>query len=57
MLDVTSQNDTGLAGDLFALVWSAEDQKLYALNSADQRRRLDPRVFQGAGTESGSGSW
>ncbi len=34
VLDVTSQNDTGLAGDLFALVWSAEDQKLHALNSA-----------------------
>jgi gamma-glutamyltranspeptidase/glutathione hydrolase len=34
VLDVTSQNDTGLAGDLFALVWSAVDQKLYALNSA-----------------------
>lgn len=34
VLDVTSQNDTGLAGDLFALVWSARDQKLYALNSA-----------------------
>ena len=34
VLDVTSQNDTGLAGDLFALVWSARDQRLYALNSA-----------------------
>lgn len=34
VLDVTSQNDTGIAGDLFALVWSAQDQKLYALNSA-----------------------
>jgi gamma-glutamyltranspeptidase/glutathione hydrolase len=34
VLDVTSQNDTGIAGDLFALVWSAADQKLYALNSA-----------------------
>ena len=34
VLDVTSQNDTGIAGDLFALVWSARDQKLYALNSA-----------------------
>ncbi|MFK7830120.1 MAG: gamma-glutamyltransferase family protein [Congregibacter sp.] len=34
VLDVTSQNDTGIGGDLFALVWSAEDQKLYALNSA-----------------------
>ncbi|EED33686.1 gamma-glutamyltransferase [gamma proteobacterium NOR5-3] len=34
VLDVTSQNDTGIAGDLFALVWSAADQKLYGLNSA-----------------------
>ena len=34
VLDVTSQNDTGIAGDLFALVWSAADGKLYALNSA-----------------------
>ena len=34
VLDVTSQNDTGMAGDLFALVWSAKDKKLYALNSA-----------------------
>ena len=34
VLDVTSQNDTGIAGDLFALVWSASDKNLYALNSA-----------------------
>jgi gamma-glutamyltranspeptidase/glutathione hydrolase len=34
VLDVTSQNDTGIGGDLFALVWSARDQKLYALASA-----------------------
>lgn len=34
VLDVTSQNDTGIAGDLFALVYSAADKKLYALNSA-----------------------
>ena len=34
VLDVTSQNDTGIAGDLFALVWSAQDKKLYGLNSA-----------------------
>src|SRR5690349_16290237 len=33
VLDVTSQNDTGIGGDLFALVWSAKDKKLYALNS------------------------
>lgn len=36
VLDVTSQNDTGLAGDLFALVWSAQEQQLYALNAAGQ---------------------
>ena len=34
ILDVTSQNDTGIGGDLFALVWIAKDKKLYALNSA-----------------------
>jgi gamma-glutamyltranspeptidase/glutathione hydrolase len=33
VLDVTSQNDTGIGGDLFAIVWSARDRKLYALNS------------------------
>src|SRR5213076_2133819 len=33
VLDVTSQNDTGIGGDLFALVWSARDKKLYALSS------------------------
>ena len=34
VLDVTSQNDTGIGGDLFALVWVAQDERLYALNSA-----------------------
>ncbi len=34
VLDVTSQNDTGIGGDLFALVYVAREQKLYALNSA-----------------------
>ena len=33
VLDVTSQNDTGIGGDLFALVWSARDKKLYGLSS------------------------
>jgi len=33
VLDVTSQNDTGIGGDLFAIVWSAKDRKLYALNA------------------------
>jgi gamma-glutamyltranspeptidase / glutathione hydrolase len=34
VLDVTSQNDTGIGGDLFALVYVAKEKKLYALNSA-----------------------
>ena len=34
VLDVTSQNDTGIGGDLFALVYIASEQKLYALNAA-----------------------
>jgi gamma-glutamyltranspeptidase / glutathione hydrolase len=34
VLDVTSQNDTGIGGDLFALVWSARDKTLYGLASA-----------------------
>ena len=33
VLDVTSQNDTGIGGDLFALVWVAKDRKLYGLTS------------------------
>src|SRR6476646_8580238 len=33
VLDVTSQNDTGIGGDLFALVYVAKDKTLYALNS------------------------
>ena len=34
VLDVTSPNDTGIGGDLFALVYVAREKKLYALNSA-----------------------
>jgi gamma-glutamyltranspeptidase/glutathione hydrolase len=34
VLDVTSQNDTGIGGDLFALVWVARERKLYGLSSA-----------------------
>jgi gamma-glutamyltranspeptidase/glutathione hydrolase len=34
VLDVTSQNDTGIGGDLFALVWSAREKKLYGLAAA-----------------------
>lgn len=34
VLDVTSPNDTGIGGDLFALVYVAKDRKLYGLNAA-----------------------
>ena len=33
VLDVVSQNDTGLGGDLFILYWNNKDKKLYALNA------------------------
>jgi len=48
VLDVTSQNDTGIGGDLFALVWVARDKKLYALNSAGWApARWTPEFFTG----------
>jgi len=34
VLDVTSQNDTGIGGDLFAIIWVAREKKLYAINAA-----------------------
>jgi len=48
VLDVTSQNDTGIGGDLFALVYSAKDKKLYALNSAGWAPKAwTPEFFTG----------
>jgi len=59
VLDVTSQNDTGIAGDLFALVWSARDKRLYALNSAGWAPALwTPEYFKqqlGVGRVPGTG--
>ena len=47
VLDVTSQNDTGIGGDLFALVYVAKDKKLYALNSAGWApKRWTPEFFK-----------
>src|SRR5947208_9673001 len=47
VLDVTSQNDTGIGGDLFALVYVAKDKKLYALNSAGWApTRWTPEFFK-----------
>lgn len=34
VLDVTSPNDTSIAGDLFALIWIASEQKLYGISAA-----------------------
>jgi hypothetical protein len=45
VLDATSQNDTGIGGDLFALVWSARDKKLYGLASAGWAPSLWTREF------------
>ncbi|MGH9256846.1 MAG: gamma-glutamyltransferase family protein [Vicinamibacterales bacterium] len=45
VLDVTSQNDTGIGGDLFALVWSARDKKLYGLASAGWAPSAWTRAF------------
>jgi gamma-glutamyltranspeptidase/glutathione hydrolase len=48
VLDVTSQNDTGIGGDLFALVYIAKDKKLYALNSGGWApARWTPEFFTG----------
>ena len=52
VLDVTSQNDTGIGGDLFALVYVAKDKKLYALREDQKRAELER--FYG---EKGSVSW
>src|SRR4051812_32879539 len=50
VLDVTSQNDTGIGGDLFALVYIAKDKKLYALNSGGWApARWTPSFFANRG--------
>ncbi len=66
VLDVTSQNDTGIGGDLFALVWSARDKKLYALNPAGWAPaawtpqfftgKLGVKSVPGSGVEFGDGA-
>ncbi|OFW49253.1 MAG: gamma-glutamyltransferase [Acidobacteria bacterium RIFCSPLOWO2_12_FULL_68_19] len=59
VLDVTSQNDTGIGGDLFALVWSARDRKLYGLAAAGWAPAgWTPQFFRerlGAGSVPGRG--
>ena len=50
MLDVTSQNDTGIGGDLFAQVWVAQREE--ALRAVGRRLGAAP-----AGRRSSSPSW
>ena len=45
VLSLTEPNSTGLGGDLFAIVWSARDQKLYALNSNGWAPQAWTRTF------------
>ncbi|MGE0158078.1 MAG: gamma-glutamyltransferase family protein [Gemmatimonadales bacterium] len=57
MLDVTSQNDTGIGGDLFALIYVASEHKLYALASAGWAPSgWTPEFFRGLGLEDMPGS-
>ncbi len=57
MLDVTSQNDTGIGGDLFAQVWVAREKKLYALSAAGHAPRgWTPAFFASLGEKRVPGS-
>src|SRR3954466_11955804 len=50
VLDVTSQNDTGIGGDLFALVYVAKEKKLYGLSSGGWApARWTPSFFTNRG--------
>ena len=43
VLNVTEPMMTGIGGDMFAIVWSAKDHKLYGLNSSGRAGRLMTR--------------
>ncbi|MEX0891957.1 MAG: gamma-glutamyltransferase [Gemmatimonadota bacterium] len=44
VLNVVEPHMTGIGGDMFALVWSAEDQRLYGLNASGRSGSLMTRA-------------
>src|SRR5688500_6959020 len=43
VLSVTEPHMTGMGGDLFAIIWSAKDKKLYGLNASGRSGSLMTR--------------
>ena len=48
VLGVVEPTGAGIGGDLFAIIWSAEKEKLYGLNGSGRSpRSLKTGIFQG----------
>ena len=58
MLGLVEPNMNGIGGDLFAIVWSAEDEQLYGLNATGRGPyEISRDVFARRGSHSGAGRW